>query len=73
MTTIQEIRSAIAGLSLEERAELTSELCGWADDESDEQMKRDAALGTFASLNKEADAAHASGNTTGLGKILEEA
>lgn len=72
MSTVQEIRSAIAKLSLEERAELISELCGWADDDWDRQMKTDAAAGKFASLNREADAAHAGAQTRSLGDVLRE-
>ncbi|MGO8930923.1 MAG: hypothetical protein ACLQU3_29040 [Limisphaerales bacterium] len=33
MSTVEEIRTAIQKLSLEERAQITAELCGWTDDE----------------------------------------
>ena len=59
MSTINEIKSAIAALSMEERAELIAELCGWVDDEWDEQMKRDSAAGKFKQLNREAEGAKA--------------
>jgi hypothetical protein len=59
MNTVEETKSAISKLSLEERAEMLAELCGWADDDWDRQMKRDAAAGKFTSLNRDADAAHA--------------
>ena len=72
MSTMQEIKSAIARLSLEERTELISELCGWADDDWDRQMKADAAAGKFATLNRDADTAHASGQTRSLEDILRE-
>jgi hypothetical protein len=72
MSTVQEIKSAIAKLSLEERAELISELCGWADDEWDRQMKRDTAAGKLAVLNRDAEAAHTSGQTRPLQDILLE-
>jgi len=70
MSTVQEIKCAIAKLSLEEQAKLISELCGWTDDDWDRQMKRDAAAGKFAALNREAEAADASGQTRQLDDIL---
>jgi hypothetical protein len=73
VVTVEEIKSAIAGLSLEERAELISELCGWTDDDWDIQMRRDAALGKFNRLNEEAEAAHISGKTAGLEQMLDQA
>ncbi len=70
MSTIQEIKSAIARLSIEEQAELVSELCGWTDDDWDRQMKRDAAASKFEALNRDAEAAEASGQTRRLDDIL---
>lgn len=70
MSTVQEIKSAIERLSLEERAELVAELCGWTDDQWDRQMKADAQSGKFESLNREADAAHARGESKPLDDIL---
>lgn len=55
MSTVAEIKSAIEQLSIEERAELIADLCGWTDDDWDRQMKADAAAGKFASINREAD------------------
>ena len=72
MSTVEEIKRAIQGLSLEERAELAAELCGWTDDQWDRQMKADAAAGKFASLNREADAAEAAGQARPLNDILHE-
>ena len=72
MSTVEEIRTAIQKLSLEERAQITAELCGWTDDEWDRQMKDDAAAGKFAALNREADAAQAAGQTLPLNDILHE-
>ena len=72
MSTVEEIKSAIGRLSLEERAEILSELCGWTDDDWDRQMKRDAAAGKFSALNREAEAAHAAGQTRPLDDILGE-
>ena len=57
MNTVADIMKAIGKLSLEERAEIAAELCGWKDDDWDRQMKSDATGGKFAQLNEEADAA----------------
>lgn len=54
MSTLAEIRDAIAELSVEERAELIAELCGWEDDEWDKEMKTAAAAGKFDQMNREA-------------------
>jgi hypothetical protein len=72
MSTIEEIKTAIQMLSLEERAEITAELCGWTDDDWDRQMKADGAAGKFESLNREADASQAAGETRPLNDILRE-
>lgn len=72
MSTVESIRTAIKLLSVEERAEITAELCGWTDDDWDRQMQADGAAGKFASLNREADTAHASGQTRPLDDILDE-
>ena len=72
MNTVEEIRTALGKFSLEERAEIAAELCGWSDDDWDRQMKADAAAGRFASLNREADAAHAVGQTRPLTDLLHE-
>jgi hypothetical protein len=72
MSTVQEIKNAISKLSLEERAEILSELCGWQDDSWDSEMKRDAATGKFSALNRNADAVQAAGKTCPLDAILGE-
>jgi hypothetical protein len=72
VSTVEEIKTAIKMLSLEERAEIIAELCGWTDDDWDRQMKADGAAGKFESLNREADAAHAAGQTRPLNEILQE-
>ena len=66
MSTVEEIRTAIEMLSLEERAQMIAELCGWSDDDWDRQMKADAAAGKFAALNRDADVAYA----VGPGKVI---
>ena len=58
MSTVEEIKMAIGRLSLEERAEIAAELCGWTDDDWDRQMKGDAAAGKFATLNDASDTAY---------------
>ena len=72
MSTVEEIKIAIGKLSLEERAEILSELCGWMDDDWDRQMKRDAAAGKFSALNSQAEEAQAAGQTYPLSDILGE-
>ena len=72
MSTVEEIKTAISRLSVEERAELAVDLCGWTDDDWDRQMKADAATGKFAALNREADAADTAGRTVPLENILDE-
>ncbi len=72
MSTVESIRRAIQMLSVAERAEITAELCGWTDDDWDRQMKADGVAGKFASLNLEADTAHAEGKTLPLSDILHE-
>ena len=70
MSTVQEIKSAIEQLPLEERAALVAELCGWTDDEWDRWMKADAKAGKFAGLNEDAANAYKSGQTKPLDDIL---
>ena len=70
MSTVAEIKAAIDQLSPEERCELEALLHPWPDDEWDQQMKRDAAAGKFDALNREADIAHAAGQTIPLNEIL---
>jgi hypothetical protein len=72
MSTVEEIKTAISRLSLEERAGLTADLCGWTDDDWDRQMKADAVAGKFASLNHDADATHTAGQTVPLDDVLRE-
>lgn len=72
MSTVDEIRTAIQALSLEDRSRIIAELCGWSDDDWDRQMKADSAAGKFRTLNREADAAHALGQTRPLNEIFRE-
>jgi len=73
MSTLEEIKSAIGKLSLEERAIILSELANWEDDDWDRQMKADAAAGKFEAMNEAALKAHQKGKTIALDKILDEA
>ena len=72
MSTVAEIRRAIGSLTVEERAEITAELCGWADDDWDRQMKRDAESGKFAAINRASEIADAARQTRSLGEILRQ-
>jgi len=72
MSAVESIRATIEKLSVEERAEIIAELCGWTDDDWDRQMKADGAAGKFSSINREADSAHAEGHTQPLDGILHE-
>jgi len=66
MSTVQEIKSAIERLPLEERAALIAELCGWTDDDWDRQMKADAKAGKFVALNEDAARDYNSGRAKPL-------
>ncbi len=66
MSTVQEIKSAIERLPLEERAALIAELCGWTDDDWDRKMKADAKAGKYAALNEAAADAYRTGQTKPL-------
>jgi hypothetical protein len=70
--SVAEIKTAISKLSLEERAEMLAELCGWADDDWDRQMKADAANDKFGALNDSAEAAYTTGQTLPLDNIHRE-
>jgi hypothetical protein len=72
MSTVAEIIAAIPSLTLEERAEVARHLNNWQDDDWDAQMKRDAAAGKFDAMNREADAAQATGKTVPMNDILRE-
>jgi hypothetical protein len=55
MSTVEEIKAAIAKLSLSERGEIARWLHGWNDDEWDQQMKGDIAAGRLDGVLKEVD------------------
>ncbi len=56
MSTVAEIKAAISGLSLEERAEVARCLHEWEDDGWDRQMQRDLAAGKLDRLLAKVDA-----------------
>jgi hypothetical protein len=72
MKAAEEISAAIRNLSLEERAQIAADLCGWEDDDWDRQMKTDAAQGKLDVLNAEAAQAGAAGKTRPLTELLGE-
>jgi hypothetical protein len=53
--SVEQIKTAIEQLSFEERAELAARLHGLQDDEWDEQIKRDVAVGKFDRILREVD------------------
>ena len=53
--SVEQIKSAIAELSLEERTELAAWFHVWADDEWDAQMKADIASGKLDQILREVD------------------
>lgn len=57
MSTVAEIKQAVANLSLAERGEFAKWFNGWEDDDWDRQMAADfAAGGRYAEVVKEVDA-----------------
>lgn len=56
MSTVAEIKAAIAHLSVEERAEVARCLHEWGDDDWDRQMQRDLAAGRLDRLLAKVDA-----------------
>lgn len=72
MSTVPEIKEAIARLSPREYCELLAELFPHADDEWDKQMKADFAAGKMDWLTNETDDAIRDGKTIPLENILAE-
>lgn len=56
MSTVAEIKAAIAHLTLDERAEVARCLHQWEDDAWDEQMRQDLAAGKLDRLLAKVDA-----------------
>jgi hypothetical protein len=72
MSTIAEIKEAIAKLSPEEYCELMGDLFPHADDDWDRQMKADAESGRLDFIGRNIRAAMADGTATPLDSGLEE-
>jgi hypothetical protein len=72
MSTVEEIKQAIAKLSLREYCELMAELHPYPDDEWDKQMKADFASGKMDWLIKETEKAIREGKTVPLENVLGE-
>lgn len=66
MTTLDDIKAAIDGLSLEQRAELARWFHGWEDDDWDRQMADDIAAGRLDKLLAEAEEDARKGRLTEL-------
>lgn len=61
VSTVEEIKSAIDGLSVEERCRLMALLNPFPDDDWDREMRRDAEAGKFDKLIAETEAEHRAG------------
>ncbi|HEY5792474.1 MAG TPA: hypothetical protein VIS74_04195 [Chthoniobacterales bacterium] len=72
MSTVAEIKEAIAKLSPQEYCELMAELHPFPDDEWDKQMKADFASGKMDWLVKETEAVIREGKTVPLETVLAE-
>ena len=55
LVSVEQIKTVIEQLSLEERAELAAWLHGWQDGEWDEQITRDVAAGRLDHILREVD------------------
>ena len=72
MSTVAEIKAAIARLSPREYCELMAELHPWPDDEWDKQMKADAASGKLDFIDRNIEKARREETLIPLERILEE-
>jgi len=72
MSTVAEIKEAIAHLSPEEYCELMADLQPFADDEWDLQMKADATSGKLDFIDKQIEAARQDGTLLPLEPTLEK-
>ena len=73
MSTVAEIKEAIARLSPQEYCEPMAELHpAFEDDEWDKQMKADGAAGKFDALNARAEADFKAGLCEPLGRMFEQ-
>ena len=72
MSTVAEIKEAIAKLSPEEYCELMAALHPTEDDEWDKQMKADAAAGKFDAMNALSLADFRAGRCEPLERMFEK-
>ena len=72
MSTVVEIKEAIAHLSPQEYCELMADLQPFADDEWDLQMKADAASGKLDFVDRHVEDSHRNATQTPMDRILEE-
>ena len=72
MSTVAEIKEAIARLSPREYCELMAELFPHADDDWDKQMKADAEAGKFDEMNARAEADFKAGRCEPLERMFDE-
>jgi len=72
MSTVLEIKEAIAHLSPQEYCELMADLQPFADDEWDLQMKADAASGKLDFIDRHVEAARQDGTLLPLEPTLEK-
>ena len=72
VSTVAEIKKAIARLSPQEYCELMAELFPHEDDEWDKQMKADAEAGRLDFIDREVEQAKREGTLIPLEKILAE-
>jgi hypothetical protein len=72
VSTVAEIKEAIARLSPQEYCELMAELFPHEDDEWDKQMKADAEAGRLDFIDREVEKAKREGTLIPLDRILAE-
>jgi hypothetical protein len=72
VSTVAEIKEAIARLSPQEYCELMADLFPHADDEWDKQMKADADAGRLDFIDREVEQAKRDGTLIPLDRILAE-
>lgn len=72
MSTVTEIKEAIANLSPQEYCELIGDLQLFADDEWDTQMKLDASSGKLDFIDRSVEQSKREGTRVALEQILEE-
>jgi hypothetical protein len=72
VSTVAEIKEAIARLSPQEYCELMAELFPHADDEWDKEMKADADAGRLDFIDRDVEKAKREGTLIPLDRILAE-